>query len=62
MQPRPAATIVVARAPGRRNGVEVVALKRSSASRFAPGFVVFPGGAVEDRDDALALEWFASRD
>src|SRR2546430_7900299 len=53
---RPAATIVVAR-PGVRGGVEVLALRRSPASRFAPGFVVFPGGVIEDGDAGLARRW-----
>jgi 8-oxo-dGTP pyrophosphatase MutT (NUDIX family) len=59
--PRPAATIVLARAaPG--HGVEVLVLRRSEASRFAPGFVVFPGGAEEPGDDELARRWFDSPD
>ena len=59
--PRPAATIVLARAaPG--HGVEVLVLRRSEASRFAPGFVVFPGGAVDPDDDELARRWFGSPD
>ena len=33
-------------------------LRRSAASRFAPGFVVFPGGAVEAEDERLARDWF----
>src|SRR6266571_5289633 len=54
--PRPAATIVLARAaPG--HGVEVLVLRRSEASRFAPGFVVFPGGAEDPDDDELARRW-----
>jgi 8-oxo-dGTP pyrophosphatase MutT (NUDIX family) len=59
---RPAATVVVARpaaGPGGGSpGVEVLALRRSPASRFAPGFVVFPGGVVEDGDADLARRWF----
>lgn len=57
---RPAATVVVARAaPAEASaGVEVLALRRSPASRFAPGFVVFPGGVVEDGDAELARRWF----
>jgi 8-oxo-dGTP pyrophosphatase MutT (NUDIX family) len=35
-------------------GVDVLVVERSAASRFAPGFVVFPGGAVEDGDRELA--------
>ncbi|HEX6207207.1 MAG TPA: NUDIX domain-containing protein [Actinomycetota bacterium] len=56
MDPRPAATVVVAR-PAER-GVEVLILRRSASSRFAPGFLVFPGGVVEERDAALAVRLF----
>lgn len=56
VEPRPAATVVAARpAPG---GAEVLVLRRASASRFAPGFVVFPGGLVEPGDPALADRWW----
>ena len=43
-------------------GVEVLVLERSAESRFAPGFFVFPGGAVEPADDLLAERWFGSAD
>lgn len=56
MDPRPAATVVVVR-PGDA-GVEVLVLRRSAASRFAPGFLVFPGGVVEERDRDLASRLF----
>ena len=46
---RPAATIVVAR-PGQ-GGVKVLMLRRSAASRFVPGFLVFPGGAIDPGDE-----------
>lgn len=49
MVPRPAATVIVA-----REGVEVLVERRTATSRFAPGFVVFPGGAVGEED--LAAE------
>jgi recombination protein RecT len=42
------------------DGVEVLVLERSAESRFAPGFFVFPGGAVEPGDEALAERWFGS--
>lgn len=45
MEPRPAATVIVA-----RKGVEVLVERRTASSRFAPGFVVFPGGAVGEED------------
>ncbi|MDP9342686.1 MAG: NUDIX hydrolase [Actinomycetota bacterium] len=58
-EPQPAATVVVAR-PGR-GGVEVLVLRRAAGSRFAPGFVVFPGGVVDPRDGDLAARWFGDR-
>jgi 8-oxo-dGTP pyrophosphatase MutT (NUDIX family) len=54
---RPAATVVVA-----RPGVEILMLQRSVTSRFAPGFVVFPGGTVEEGDAELARRWFGTED
>jgi len=57
---RPAATIVVVRSAG--GGVEVLVLRRSLASPFVPGFVVFPGGAIDAGDDALAARWFGTPD
>lgn len=42
------------------DGVEVLVLERSGNSRFAPGFVVFPGGALEPGDEDLAVRWFGS--
>jgi 8-oxo-dGTP pyrophosphatase MutT (NUDIX family) len=38
---------------------EVLVLERSANSRFLPGYVVFPGGAVEPGDEDLAARWFA---
>ncbi len=32
--------------------------RRAARSRFAPGFVVFPGGLVEPADQDHAVEWF----
>jgi 8-oxo-dGTP pyrophosphatase MutT (NUDIX family) len=60
MEPRPAATVVVAR-PGE-TGLEVLLLRRAPASRFAPGYVVFPGGVVDADDDRLASAWFGDPD
>ncbi|MEX0990402.1 MAG: NUDIX domain-containing protein [Actinomycetota bacterium] len=56
---RRAATLVAAR-PGPKAGVEVLVLRRSDRSRFLPGYVVFPGGAVDPEDEALAVAWFGS--
>jgi 8-oxo-dGTP pyrophosphatase MutT (NUDIX family) len=41
---------------------EVLVVRRSEASRFLPGYVVFPGGAVDADDARLAAIWFASDD
>ncbi len=41
---------------------EVLVLERSPASRFLPGYVVFPGGAADDGDAELATQWFGSAD
>ena len=57
-EPQPAATVVVAR-PGP-DGVEVLMLRRAAGTRFAPGFVVFPGGVVDSRDAELATRWFGN--
>ncbi len=59
MEPRPAATVIVARPDD--GGVEVLAIRRGADSRFAPGFVVFPGGVVDQEDAALAARLFGDR-
>jgi 8-oxo-dGTP pyrophosphatase MutT (NUDIX family) len=44
-----------------REGVgapEVLVVERSAQSRFLPSYVVFPGGAVDSDDEALAGRWF----
>jgi 8-oxo-dGTP pyrophosphatase MutT (NUDIX family) len=53
---RKAASAICVR-PGAR-GPEVLVLERSSASRFLPGYVAFPGGAVEAGDEKHARRWF----
>ena len=55
-EPRPAATVIAARDGG--DGIEVLVLQRSPGSRFLPGYVVFPGGAVDPGDAELARRWF----
>ncbi len=55
---RAAATVIVAR-PGPR-GPEVLVLRRSGAHRFLPGYVVFPGGAVDPGDREHAERWFGA--
>jgi 8-oxo-dGTP pyrophosphatase MutT (NUDIX family) len=55
---RPAASVLVARPSD--DGPEVLVLERSPEHRFLPGYVVFPGGAVDRDDGALAARWFGS--
>jgi len=57
--PRPAATVVVVRPRRTEGGIEILVLERSAGSRLLPGFVVFPGGSIEDGDPDLAERWFA---
>lgn len=52
--PRPAATIVLVR-PASRGSCEVYLQKRADTLRFAPGFHVFPGGALDREDEDPAL-------
>jgi 8-oxo-dGTP pyrophosphatase MutT (NUDIX family) len=58
VEPRPAATVVVVRAIGGTGDLEFLLLRRAGTSRFAPGFVVFPGGVLESKDPVLARRWF----
>lgn len=63
MEARPAATVIVLRpGPGPRDALEFLLLRRSPISRFAPGFVVFPGGSVEEGDAGLSERWFGTAD
>lgn len=57
---RKAASVIAVR--DGTDGPEVLVVRRSSASRFLPGYVVFPGGAVDAADAELAASWFGSRD
>lgn len=40
------------------DGFEVLVVQRSAGSRFLPGYVAFPGGAVDAEDEARAARWF----
>jgi 8-oxo-dGTP pyrophosphatase MutT (NUDIX family) len=53
---RSAATIVCVRAHG--DPPEVLVVRRSDGSRFLPGYVAFPGGAVDADDQVHAERWF----
>ncbi len=52
-EPRPAATVVLAR-PGS-DGFEVLLVRRNRQAGFVPGAYVFPGGRVDPEDGASAL-------
>ena len=55
-QIRHAASVIAVR--DGDGGPEVLVLERGAESRFLPGYVVFPGGAVDADDAALAARWF----
>ena len=55
---RKAASVIAVR--DAADGPEVLVVERSAASRFLPGYVVFPGGAVDAEDAQLATVWFSS--
>lgn len=40
------------------DGPEVLVIERTQNHRFLPGYVAFPGGAVDPTDAALAQRWF----
>ena len=54
---RRAASVVCVRADGDGEP-EVLVVRRSPESRFLPGYVAFPGGAVDAGDAAHAERWF----
>jgi 8-oxo-dGTP pyrophosphatase MutT (NUDIX family) len=54
---RRAASIVCVR-EGAHGEPEVLVVERSAASRFLPGYVAFPGGAVDGEDEMHAERWF----
>ncbi len=48
--PRPAATVVLLREEGGKEGMEVLLLRRTRSAGFVPGAYVFPGGRVDPAD------------
>jgi len=40
------------------DGLELLVMERAISHRFLPGYVAFPGGAVDDEDADLAARWF----
>jgi 8-oxo-dGTP pyrophosphatase MutT (NUDIX family) len=55
---RKAASVVAVR---EAEGVpEILVIERSRDARFLPGYVAFPGGAVDAEDRSLAERWFGS--
>ena len=53
-----ASVLAIREGAGGAGGPEVLVLERGARSRFLPGYVVFPGGAVDAGDAALAARWF----
>jgi len=56
---RRAASLVCVR-PSSAGGPQVLVVERSAGSRFLPGYVAFPGGAVDGDDGSLAARWFGT--
>lgn len=52
---RPAASLLIVR--DGEEGVEVLTLKRAVTMRFLPGYLAFPGGAVESADVDAEPRW-----
>lgn len=53
---RKAASVIAGR--DTADGLEVLVLERAASSRFLPGYVAFPGGAIDEGDVGLAERWF----
>ncbi|HEX4655718.1 MAG TPA: NUDIX hydrolase [Mycobacteriales bacterium] len=60
-EPRHASTVVLLRDAGDGPGVEAYLLRRQKTMAFAAGMYVFPGGAVDPRDEALAESSWVGR-
>ena len=41
-------------------GLDLLVLERAASSRFLPGYVAFPGGAIDEEDAELARRWFGA--
>ncbi|HXG88462.1 MAG TPA: NUDIX hydrolase [Vicinamibacterales bacterium] len=54
--PRPAATVVVLRAPDDSDPFEVLLVRRNDKVAFMAGAYVFPGGRVDDADISAAAQ------
>lgn len=50
VKPRKAATVALIRNTVNETGIEVLLMKRHTNDRFLPGYHVFPGGGVDERD------------
>lgn len=57
---RLAASLIGVRDGG--DGPEVLVIERTLDHRFLPGYVAFPGGAVDPSDGPLAERWFGDAD
>jgi 8-oxo-dGTP pyrophosphatase MutT (NUDIX family) len=57
---RKAASLIAVR--DTPSGPQILVLERGAGSRFLPGYVAFPGGAIDELDPQLALRWFSDRD
>ena len=44
------------------DGPEVLVIERTLDHRFLPGYIAFPGGAVDAADASLAERWFGNSD
>ncbi|HWL91240.1 MAG TPA: NUDIX domain-containing protein [Actinomycetota bacterium] len=44
------------------DGPEVLVIERTLEHRFLPGYVAFPGGAVDPADGSLAERWFGDEE
>jgi 8-oxo-dGTP pyrophosphatase MutT (NUDIX family) len=55
---RAASAVCVRPAP---DGFEVLVVERGAESRFLPGYIAFPGGAVDAEDESRAERWFGDR-